>query len=165
MTEPVIAIDPGPTETAWVIWDGATLMSFAKEANEQVLERVRNHRGNTSHCVIEQITSYGMAVGAEVFETVYWSGRFAEAYGAARVDRVPRLKVKLHLCHDSRAKDANIRQALVDRFGGKDKAIGRKATAGPLYGVAGDVWAALALAVTWWDIHEWTTTTDSLLTA
>jgi hypothetical protein len=95
-----------------------------------------------------------MAVGCfEVFETVYWSGRFAEAYGAARVDRVPRLKVKLHLCHDSRAKDGNIRQAILDRFGGKDQAIGRKAAPGPLYGIAGDVWAALALAIAWWDTH------------
>lgn len=34
---------------------------------------------------------------------------------------------------------------------GKEKAIGKKATPGPLYGVVGDEWAALAVAVTWWD--------------
>lgn len=42
------------------------------------------------------------------------------------MSRIPRLKVKVHLCHDSRAKDANIRQAILDRFGGKAVAIGSK---------------------------------------
>jgi hypothetical protein len=134
-----------------VRWNGTQLEAFAKGLNDVVLDRVRDSRGNTAACVIEQVASYGMPVGSEVFETVYWSGRFAEAYGAGRVHRVPRLQIKLHLCHDSRAKDGNIRQALVDKFGGKDKAIGKKASPGPLYGVSGDVWAALALAVTWWD--------------
>jgi hypothetical protein len=60
-----------------------------------------------------------------------------------------RRAVKLALCGDSRAKDANIRQALIDRFGGKDAAIGRKAAPGPLYGISRDVWSALAIAVTY----------------
>ena len=91
-----------------------------------------------------------MAVGAEVFETVYWIGRFAER--AIQLDhaaeRVFRRDVKLHLCGNSRAKDANIRQALIDRYGGKEQAIGRKASQGPLYGLSGDCWSALAVAVT-----------------
>ena len=57
-----------------------------------------------------------MPVGAEVFETVYWSGRFAEAYGVEHVERITRVDVKMHLCHTSRAKDGNIRQALIDRL-------------------------------------------------
>ena len=60
-----------------------------------------------------------------------------------------RKDVKLHLCGSPRAKDSNIRQALIDRFGpGKEKAIGLKKTPGPLYGVKSHVWAALAVAVT-----------------
>ena len=34
--------------------------------------------------VIEKIESYGMAVGAEVFDTVLWAGRFAEAATGSR---------------------------------------------------------------------------------
>jgi hypothetical protein len=158
----LIAIDPGPTESAWVLWDGARLESFAKKPNQAVIDRVRQSSGDTFACVIEQVASYGMPVGAEVFDTVYWSGRFAEAYGAERVHRVPRLAVKLHLCHDSRAKDGNIRQALIDRFGGKEKALGKKSSPGPLYGVSGDVWAALALCITWWDLN--TSMVDTRLT-
>ena len=46
-------------------------------------------------------------------------------------------------------RDANIRQALIDRYGpGKDRAIGRKLSPGPLYGLSGDCWSALAVAVT-----------------
>jgi len=55
--------------------------------------------------------------------------------------------VKLHLCGSARAKDTNIRQALIDRYGGS-AAIGKKAAPGPLYGVSKDVWSALAVAVT-----------------
>ena len=110
--------------------------------------------------MIEKIASYGMAVGETTFKTVYWSGRFAEAYGAERVHRVPRLAVKLHVCHDSRAKDANIRQALIDRFGGKEKAIGKKASPGQLYAVSGDLWAALSLAITWFDQNLANETTE-----
>ena len=89
-----------------------------------------------------------MAVGAEVFDTVCWAGRFAEAAHRVPVVMLPRRAVKLALCGDSRAKDANIRQALIDRFGGS-AAIGRKAAPGPLYGITRDVWSALAIAVTY----------------
>ena len=101
--------------------------------------------------VIEKVEGFGMAVGAEVFETVFWSGRFAEAAHPLPVHRIGRKAVKLHLCGTHRAKDSNVRQALIDRYGGKDTAIGRKASPGPLYGVSGDVWAALAVAVTFAD--------------
>ena len=38
----------------------------------------------------------------------------------------------------------------IDKFGGsKETAIGKKANPGPLYGVKKDIWAALAVAVTW----------------
>jgi hypothetical protein len=144
----VIAIDPGPENSALVVWDGTSLVNRLYGKNLDILHQLR-HLGNGSLCVIERVASYGMPVGVEVFETVYWSGRFAEAYGAENVERIPRLMVKMHLCHDSRAKDANVRRALIDRFGQP----GTKARPGILYGVSGDLWAALALAVTWWDTN------------
>lgn len=143
----ILAIDPGPAESAFVAWSDDKLLRFGKVPNGELLDQLC--AGVPADvCVIEQVASYGMPVGAEVFETVFWSGRYAQAFGG-RVERLPRLKVKLHLCHDSRAKDGNIRQALIDRFG----APGTKHNRGVLYGVSGDVWAALAVAVTWWDQH------------
>lgn len=147
----ILAIDPGTTQSAWVEFAGGLPSAFAIEPNDVVLDRVRDTTATV--LAIESIASYGMAVGAEVFETAVWSGRFIQRWddrpARGLLRRVYRRDVKLHLCGSSRAKDANVRQALIDRYGpGKDVAIGRKATPGPLYGVSKDVWAALAVAVT-----------------
>ena len=57
--------------------------------------------------------------------------------------------MKLTLCGDARAKDPNIRAALIDRWGGsKAAAVGTKKSPGPLYGFKSDMWAALAVAET-----------------
>lgn len=146
----ILAIDPGPKESAFVLMRDSTIIQFGKYANEALI-RFINSTAVPNVCVIEQIRSYGMAVGAEVFDTCVWSGRFCQAFGADRVHWLPRLTVKTHLCHSAKANDGNIRQAILDRFGGKEVAIGKKANPGPLYGVSGDVWAALAVALTWMD--------------
>lgn len=143
------AIDPGPEHSAWVTYDGVRPTYFGKIVNSVVLGRLRVLTGD-SPLVIEQVACMGMAVGAEVFETVFWSGQFVEAWGG-EWHRLKRHEVKMHLCGNVRAKDANIRAALIDKFGGKERAIGKKKSPGPLYGLAGDCWQALALAVTW---HE-----------
>jgi hypothetical protein len=93
---------------------------------------------------IEMIASYGMAVGADVFQTCVEIGRFVEVAGE-HVSLVFRRDVKMHLCGSARAKDANIRQALLDRLG----PVGTKKAPGPLYGVKSHIWAALAVAVTY----------------
>ena len=120
--------------------------------------RSGNFRSRPDCLAVEMIASYGMAVGASVFETCTWIGRFEEAWAARRCEsemhRVKRHEVKMAVCHDSRAKDANIRQALLDRWGGKEQAVGTKKRPGPLYGVKKDIWAALAVAVTQGDKSE-----------
>ncbi len=155
----ILAIDPGPKESAWVVLGPrGGVRAAAKWENQRLLNAMRadEFTHELGHVVIEKVESFGMAVGAEVFETVYWSGRFAQvAEDAMRlpVERLGRKAVKLHLCQSMRAKDANIRQALIDRYGGHD-AIGRKADPGPLYGISGDEWSALAVAVTFTDTHQ-----------
>lgn len=147
----ILAIDPGTRESAYVLLrkDG-TPEFFGKVENLDLLDFLPG-RGDFSHCVIEMVSSFGMPVGAEVFETVYWIGRFAERFGAHHVTRITRNEVKNHLCHSSRANDSNIRQAIIDRFGGKEAAIGRKKAPGPLFGVSKDIWSALAVGLTYWD--------------
>ena len=143
----ILAIDPGSSQSAWLQFDGTRPGGFGITAND-VLVRALRTGGLPDVVVIEKVESYGMAVGAEVFDTVLWAGRFAEAAHRVPVVLLPRRAVKLALCGDSRAKDANIRQALIDRFGGS-AAVGRKAAPGPLYGISRDVWSALAIAVTY----------------
>jgi len=143
----ILAIDPGSFQSAWLRFDDARPQGFGITAND-VLAKALRSGGLPDVVVIEKIESYGMAVGAEVFDTVWWAGRFAEAASRVPVVMLPRRAVKLALCGDSRAKDANIRQALLDRFGGS-AAVGRKSAPGPLYGISRDVWSALAIAVTY----------------
>ena len=143
----MIAVDPGTTHSGLVIYspDGSVMASLVLE-NAEVIGELNAH----PHLpvAIEMIASYGMAVGKEVFETCVWIGRFVQVAGVDRVRLVYRKDVKMHLCGSPRAKDANIRQALIDRYGGKALAIGTKKQPGALYHVKSHAWAALAVAVT-----------------
>jgi len=148
---PILGIDPGPEQSGWAIYEGQdgdsrTPIVSGVSANEDLLSIIVEHA--YSHLAIEKIASYGMAVGADIFETCFQSGRMAQAYyeagGMFDLIRVTRQEVKLHLCHDSRAKDANIRQALIDKLGPP----GIKSSPGPTYRVKSHAWAALAVAVT-----------------
>lgn len=161
----IFAIDPGPVESAWVDWDGGKVVSHGKAKNAHV-RNLCLAIGQDGWVVIEKIASYGMAVGAEVFETCVWTGRFIEACG--QDNRITRCAVKSHLCHSAKAKDANVRQALIDRLGppavkepytptgktGKALTPRERTVPGPTAGLAGDEWAALAVAVTWHDLHK-----------
>ena len=147
----ILAIDPGPTESAWLTY-GDTL-HFEKTDNEILLEKLKVWSGCLTpvHLAIEMVASYGMPVGEEVFETVFWTGRFVQAWGRDW-SKVYRKDVKMYLCNSMRAKDSNIRQAILDKFpstgGGKTPQVGTKAKPGPLYGIKADIWSALAVAMT-----------------
>jgi hypothetical protein len=147
----ILAIDPGTTESGWVLFDGERVHSSAVEPNTELLERIRHW--TSALLAIEMIASYGMPVGREVFETCVWIGRFKQAWhDPEAVQMVYRKDVKLHLCGTTKAKDPNVRQALLDLFprtgGGATPQIGTKAKPGPLYGVSTHAWPALGVAVT-----------------
>ena len=147
----LIAIDPGNVQSAYVrLTDSLDPRDgvFGKEDNNNLLKVLEDvHKDD--EVVIEMVACYGMPVGEEIFETVYWIGKYAmmAEYHGATVTRIKRQAVKLHLCHDSRAKDGNVIQALKDRFGGK----GTKAAPGWFYQVGGDVWQAYGLAIAYSD--------------
>lgn len=146
----ILAIDPGSSQSAWIMLNGERVESFAIDPNETLLDAFRNGKAfalNADTVVIEWTAPRGMPASADLFETLWWAGRFAEANRDFPVDRVKRLDVKRHVCGTTAAKDANVRAALIDRFGGPDSI--RKG--GVLYKVGKDVWAALAVAVTYAD--------------
>lgn len=149
----ILAIDPGPTESAWVAYDtqDKSLRCFDYQPNEQVL--IDAFGTKADKLAVEMIASYGMPVGESVFETCVWVGRFIQQWTVVNnpslYQKVYRKDVKMHLCGSMKAKDGNVRQALMDRYGStRQAAIGKRACPGPLYGVSGDVWAALGVAVT-----------------
>lgn len=150
----IVAIDPGTRSSGLVHFeDGKVLEAHSEFENKALLDALSGSRwGGDAVYVFEQIENYGANVGKDVFETVFWTGRFYQvAFEYAAVFRMPRKAVKLHLCGSPRAKDSDIRAAILDRFGGAEMAKGRKAAPGPLFGVTSHSFAALALALTFWD--------------
>lgn len=151
----ILSIDPGNIESAYVVLDKKTLkiIDFSKVANDYLVDQLECDffdRFSIDHVAIEMIASYGMAVGATVFETCVWVGRFAQAASKyTDVQYIYRKDEKMNLCHTMKAKDSNIRQALIDRFG----VVGTKKNPGWFYGVSKDVWAAIAVGVTYHDMY------------
>jgi hypothetical protein len=147
MSEIVIGIDPGPERSAFVEFDGSRTYRHGITPNGTLFGMDDLFESPRVYC--EMIASYGMAVGASVFETCVFIGwlECKAAQHGGKVNRVFRKDVKLHLCNSARAKDANVRQALIDRLGPQ----GTKKEPGPTYGIKSHEWAALAVAVYGWD--------------
>lgn len=152
----ILAIDPGNKESGIVLLGpDYRPLHVTKEGNEDVLDEITANADKFDEVVIEMVASYGMPVGASVFETCVWIGRFEQRlrdFGKT-VARIPRLRVKMNLCHKSTAKDSNITQALVDRFAPNEpnKGKGTKKAPGFFYGFKKDIWQAYALGVTYLD--------------
>lgn len=156
----VLAIDPGNTESAYVLMDmDYNIHKFDKITNEEMRQviidneaenMVAKRKGKTV-TVIEMIASYGMAVGQTVFDTCVWVGRFTELAGD--VEYMFRKDVKMNICGQTRAKDTNIRVALIDRFARHNFKTGKGTKDNPdyFYGFRADVWAAFAVGVTYID--------------
>jgi hypothetical protein len=151
----VIAIDPGYKRSAFVRFDGTTVLDHAILDNADLLSWIDDVKEPGRVMVLEsmQLFSSSHGVGQEVFDSVFWSGRFAERWQPGRFDRLLRSKVRAHL-RASRGGDSAVRQSLIERFGPyKEEAIGIKKKPGPLYGIKADEWSALAIACVWWDLN------------
>lgn len=188
----IVAIDPGSTESAYVGYHNGKLVWFDKVENANMVDSIRCYAAepDITHLAIEMPACYGMAVGKSIFETCRWVGIFQHAFGIERTHLVYRKArnidegvdgVCMHLCKNNRAKDPNIRQAIIDLYGGEDKAIGNKKCRkckgkgwsgagrpvcpvcdgkkwrlppGPLANVSEDIWAALAVAITFDETYK-----------
>jgi hypothetical protein len=141
----IVAIDPGDFETAYCVWDGEKILDFGKQENNKIKSSLQRPGFKCDIVVIEMIASYGMPVGKEIFETCLFIGQLMQLCEQLHIPckLVYRKEIKIHLCGSLKAKDSNIRQALIDRFGKP----GTKNNKGVTYGIAGDHWSALAIAV------------------
>ena len=154
----VYAVDPGTRQSAIV----ALLPESAggKPAivvhdilpNALLLEFLAGVHQPGAALVVEMISSYGAAVGREVFETCVWIGRFLQAFPRKpgyTVATIRRRDVKRLLGLNTSAKDSVVRQHLLDLYTEPaiPNPIGSKKAPGPLYGVARDEWQAMALGL------------------
>ena len=155
----ILAIDPGSENSAVMEWDTESEINLGSGIwpNEEVADRLWHGDSffipRWSYVLIEGISSYGMPVGKTVFETCIWIGRFIEALRRCNGQMavlIYRQAIKMHFCNSIKAKDSNIRQALIDRLGKP----GTKSKPGKTYGITKDEWSSLALAVYWMDTHK-----------
>lgn len=157
-----LAIDPGNVKSAYCVIDEETLkpISFGILPNDELLRVLKLSTTKTwDGAVIEMVASYGMPVGREVFDTVLWIGRFYQALQQCCVETprlLCRIEEKRHICHNTRANDATIRRALIDRFATHDLKNGRGTKANPdwFYGFKADIWAAYAVGLTAIENHS-----------
>jgi len=165
----ILAVDPGPVNSAWVIWDGSEIVDFDKCENESLMMRVSNcflylEEGGggllkpcTMLCdgdemVIEQLACYGKPIGRSILDTAFYSGRLADRWEVATgriAHLLERRTVKMHLTGSAKTKDKDIRQALLNRF--ELGLTPRQRPQGMLKGISHDVWSALAVAVVFFD--------------
>lgn len=151
----ILAIDPGYEVSGYVVLgEDDCIESHGILTHDVMLSVIELWR---DRMVVEMVASYGRPVGREVFETVYWIGRYVQAYYRPdEVLRIPRKSVTKFICMNAGATDSHIRQALIDMYprtgGGAIPQIGVKAKPGPLFGMRKDEWAALGLAFTARDV-------------
>lgn len=146
----ILAIDPAPTESGYCIMDEFTYKAFekGKVSNEELSLIVK--KGEYGVLVIEMIKNMGMsALGQDIFHTCVWIGRFIEM-SPRPYEYVYRHEEKMNICGSMKAKDSNIRQALIDRFG----EVGTKNNPGWFYGFKADLWSAYAVGCTYLDKHQ-----------
>lgn len=163
----IFAIDPGTTESGFCIVDYDTMrpLTTGKVKNEDLLDIIRETIKTTAYenCrrenpvklvfVLERISSYGQAVGREVFETCEWVGRFWQAVEEYRAQNIPvhfvyRKDEKQTICGSMKANDATIRRALIDKYAQHDLRTGKGTKNNPdwFYGFKKDCWSAFACA-------------------
>ncbi len=153
----ILGIDPGEKKSGVVFWDtkNQNVIRAEHADNEDVLRYISE--GSFDRVAIEQIRSYRLIAGNDTIDTVWWSGRF---YEAARkhvwadpfmIPRRTKEGIVHHLCGIDSAGDKGVRQALVDRYGEP----GTKKNQGKLYGIAGHLWAALAVCIVASEKYGW----------
>lgn len=142
----LLSIDPGSEQSAWCQRFDGRVIDLGIRSNAEVLSMLQHpYWQQRPLLVVEDLESFGMPVGRAVFRTAMWIGRFVQAWTGSHV-LLPRSEVKLTLCGSRRAKDGNVRQALIDQLG----ALPTKKKPNPRYGQhrpANHEWSALALAL------------------
>lgn len=148
-----LGIDPGPLVcgVAFYLLPGLRCVeSHSALPLDEVLDllSVRDRLHFPDLVAIERVQSCGIS-GASLLETSEVVGRLQQRALDTGIPVVLLYRREVLLALDvtgTGSRDVVVRQRLLEMHGGAS-AVGRKATPGPLYGVSGHAWQALAVAV------------------
>jgi hypothetical protein len=149
----ILAIDPGETESHYVIWNGKQVSEAWSGSNEALLEILRKKAENMRHLfvVVEGFNARGQRLGQDSVNTIEWYARFFQcvqgAAGKAACSIVRRNAVKKHLLGQINGDNTAIRMVLLDRFGPKPTKVKPNKVYGDIK-LKDHQWQAFALAVT-----------------
>lgn len=152
----ILALDVGTEQSGYCLMDRETYkpLEFGKIDNFTLLENVVRH-GVYDVLVYEEFQSYGMPVGKSTIASITWNGRYIQASCERKIPYFPvyRVEEKINLCGTTKAKDANLRQAMIDRFATFDfkNGKGTKDNRDWFYGFSKDAWSAAIIGVTFID--------------
>lgn len=150
----ILGIDTGSTETGVCLIEKNTCkpLFFGKIKNTELFslffEPIKDYLIDCE-VAYEQFKNYGMPMGDSTINSIQWNGRILQHLIEHYVDEqyvypIMRVEEKICICNSMKAKDSNIRQALIDRFG----EVGTKKNPGFFYGFKKDIWSAYAVAIT-----------------
>lgn len=155
-TQPlVLAIDPGPMHSGLALVgaeDPKYVIPIDIVPNGiflQWLESANLGRMDIRLAAIEQVRSYGGGAGAELYDTVFWSGQMALLLRKVQETvHIPRPSVAHFVTNAGQhTNDAAVRAAITVFYGGSEIAVGTSKKPGKLYGMRGDVSAAVAVGL------------------
>lgn len=156
----VVGIDPGPEKCGFVAWETREhplwkLVTADAVSVAELFGAIAAEQPGAVVC--EDLTAQGSVLGRHTIETAKVCGelRYFCRERNYPLHFVTRIAVKKHLLGRASGNDAQVREALAERFGpGRQKAWGTKKSPGPLYGLKGHSVQALAVLLTWLDTRE-----------
>ncbi len=120
----IIGVDPGPVKSGMVVCNELSLFRAEEIENDIFLRQIKNTMHDPSTCVaIEDITSYGAAIGKETIETAVFIGRLIEAAESTRLPtfRYKRREYGMWTTDGKTCTDKAIRASLESTYGGYKK--------------------------------------------
>lgn len=153
----ILGIDPGERTSGVVLYDqGAHCVRRAETVDRAELEKRLRHGPAPNLIVCEEIVAMGVPFSSNLRETCRTIDRleYIAQWRGIPWRTITRSQVKIAMCGQCRGVgDANVAAAVRERFGGNG-CRGTKKNPGPLYGVSGHAWQALACVVAWLKLLE-----------
>jgi len=142
----ILGVDPGPEQSAGVVWDGCFVVAHVQKPNNEFREHLLNLESlwpKKFVVAIEDVAFYGKVLNRSTFDTLKFIGRIQEIFPDNH-HLVYFPDIAYHFCNSRRGVNTpQINSVLRSRYGEK----GTKKNPGILYGIKEHEWSALAVAI------------------